>query len=441
MTAIDVEALVLQRWFGAKDRTVRAHHVVDHTRADSPVAIELVELDYESGPPETYLVLPDGISWDAFGQPAQALELLRLVRSNAELNTERGGRVRLRRAAALDDRSFAPEAVRPLGVEQSNSSIRYGHDLILKLFRRQEPGVQPELEIGRFLAERTSFRQAPPLAGSIDYLAPDGSVSSLAVLQRFVPNRGDAWRTTLDRLAGVLEGEPLEPAIAPLVRLSEVTAELHAALASQTDDPAFAPEAIDAGDIAGWQRGVAEEVARARAALGDAAPASAAEPAAAGVERLLGSAKTRVHGDYHLGQVLETEDGDFIVIDFEGEPARPLAARRARQSPLRDLAGLLRSLDYARHAALRTRPVGGAQPARRAADWHDQVRARTIERYLATLRRDAPRELLPANDADALAALEAFEREKAAYEVLYELNHRPDWLPIPLAALSRGAAR
>jgi maltose alpha-D-glucosyltransferase/alpha-amylase len=441
VTAIDVEALVLQRWFGAKDRTVREHHLVDQTRADSPVDIELVELDYVSGPPDTYLVLPDAGSWDAFGQPAQALELLRLVRANAELATERGGRVRLRRAAALDDRPFEPDAVRPLGVEQSNSSIRYGHDLILKLFRRQEPGVQPELEIGRFLAERTSFRHAPPLAGSIDYLAPDGSISSLGVLQRFVPNRGDAWRTTLDRLSRVLEGEPFEPAIAPLVRLSEVTAELHAALASHPDDPAFAPEPIDAGDVAGWQLGVDEEIARARAALGAAAPASAGEPAAAGVARLLGSAKTRVHGDYHLGQVLETDDGDFIVIDFEGEPAKPLAARRARQSPLRDLAGLLRSLDYARHAALRASAVDAPELVRRTADWHDQVRTRTIDRYLATLRRHAPRTLLPPNDADAIAALQAFEREKAAYEVLYELNHRPDWLPIPLTALGRWAAR
>jgi maltose alpha-D-glucosyltransferase/alpha-amylase len=440
VTAIDVEALVLQRWFGAKDRTVRDHHLVDHTLADSPVDIELVELDYVSGPPDTYLVLPDAGFWDAFGQPAQALALLRLVRANAELATERGGRVRLRRAAALDDRPFELDAVRPLGVEQSNSSLRYGHDLILKLFRRQEPGVQPELEIGRFLAERTSFRHAPPLAGSIDYLAPDGSVSSLGVLQRFVPNRGDAWRTTLDRLARVLGGEALGPAIAPMVRLGEVTAELHAALASRPDDPAFAPEPIDAADVAGWQRGVNDEVARAHAALGDAAPANAGEPAAAGIARLLGSDKTRVHGDYHLGQVLETNDGDFIVIDFEGEPAKPLSARRARQSPLRDLAGLLRSLDYARHAALRACAVEGAAPARRAAEWHAQVRARTIDRYLATLRRVAPRALLPADDADALAGLEAFEREKAAYEVLYELNHRPDWLPIPLAALSRGAA-
>jgi maltose alpha-D-glucosyltransferase/alpha-amylase len=441
VTAIDVEALVLQRWFGAKERTVREHHLVDRTLADSPVAIVLVELTYVSGAPDTYLLLPDADEWDAFGQPAQALQLLRLVRANAELGTERGGHVRFRHTNALGDRPSDQASVRRLGVEQSNSSIRYDHDLILKLFRRQEPGVQPELEIARFLTDETDYRNAPPLAGSIDYLASDGRVSSLGVLQRFMPNRGDAWQTTLDRVARVLDGGPFEPAIAPLERLAEVTAELHAALASRPDDPAFAPEPIDAADVAGWQHGVDKEIARANAALGEIAPPSAGESAAAGIARLLGSAKTRVHGDYHLGQVLETDDGDFMVIDFEGEPAKPLAARRARQSPLRDLAGLLRSLDYARHAALRARGSTDSEAISRAAVWHDQVRARTIARYLATLRRAAARELLPADNGDVLAGVQAFEREKAAYEVLYELNHRPDWLPIPLAALSGGVAR
>jgi predicted trehalose synthase len=465
VTLLDVGALTGQRWFGAKDRAVVRLSLVERTPPDSPLAIELVEVAYAAGPPDTYVLLPAPGRLDAFDEPERARALLQLVRDGAELPTEAGGAISFHpRPVLAEVPADATEPVRAVGVEQSNSSLRYGEALMLKLFRRREPGIQPEIEVGRFLSEATGFRNAPALLGWVEHRAADGSTAALAVLQRFVPNRGDAWGTTLGRLAAFLDGGELEPVLAPIRRLGTVTGGLHVALASRPDDPAFAPEPITLGDVQGWAEACDAEVRRAETA---AALAHMGQ-AATGLECLVGSLKTRIHGDYHLGQVLETPTGgvpsdgtpgrratspwepdprgslgfpgDFVVIDFEGEPAKPLAARRAKLSPLRDVAGLLRSLDYARHAALRARPDPDSAPAaaERARDWYEQARAAFLQAYLATVRRHQPN-LVPADDGAVRSALAGFEREKAAYEVLYELNNRPSWVGIPLAALQTEA--
>jgi trehalose synthase-fused probable maltokinase len=323
------------------------------------------------------------------------------------------------------------EPVRLLQAEQSNTSLRFGEALILKLFRRLQFGANPEVEIGWFLTEQTTFDGTPPMAGSLSYLDPSGEEAALGLLQRFEPNRGDAWTTTLARVASVLEGAEVASTLPSIRRLGATTAELHVALASGTDD--FGPETITARDVEVWRQSLdaeLDDVAHALAAHHVRLDADLLRERAAGLSALEGSLKTRHHGDYHLGQVLERDDGAYVIIDFEGEPSRPLAQRREKRTPLRDVAGMLRSFDYARNAAVRSSSRSDA--ARAAGNWYQAAREAFLEAYLA-VARGRPR-LLPGDIGAPLAALEL---EKAAYEVMYELNNRPDWLPIPLAAFGR----
>ena len=217
-----------------------------------------------------------------------------------------------------------------------------------------------------------------------------------------------------------------------IARLGQTTADLHLALASGPDD--FSAELITVEDITLWKAAIHNEVGQMVTALARRlinVDTTALLRRTDGLAQLQGALKTRHHGDYHLGQVLERDDGSFVIIDFEGEPSKPLAQRREKRSPLRDVSGMLRSLDYARNAALRT---SGSSHAERAAEWYAAARHAFLDRYLEAIRRRKS-DLLPVEVDAALAALEL---EKAAYEVLYELNNRPDWLPIPLAALTTG---
>ena len=366
----------------------------------------------------------------------------------ATLPTAAGGTLTFRPTYVLG--SVLPEQTEPivpLRGEQSNTSLRFGDTLILKLFRRVQFGPNPDVEVGRFLTEHTRFRGTPAVAGSLEYTAPDGRSAALALLQCFEPNRGDAWQTTLERLAIVLDEDgELGPAIQPLGRLGEVTAELHLALASGGPGSGFEAEPITAADLAQWRDAIHAEIEHAARALAERQvhlDLAALLERADRIEALVGSRKVRHHGDYHLGQVLEcdNEPEEFAIIDFEGEPAKPLALRREKRSPLRDVAGMLRSFDYARHAALRAGGVSDPRRSRRAAAWYQGVRRAFLDAYLATIRWDMP-ELLPEALGAVEHALVALEIEKAAYEVLYELHNRPDWLAIPLAALApeRGAA-
>jgi maltose alpha-D-glucosyltransferase / alpha-amylase len=417
--------LPTQRWFAGK-----ARRLADARVLDSVSDFWLVEVIYvDSGPADTYLLTRT--------LPAEAW--LEHFHGHAVLDTARGGRLAFHATGILD--TIEPTRTRPaeaLRAEQSNTSIRFGDALVFKLFRRiQLGGENPEVEIGRFLTERTRFSDTPAVAGTLDYTASDGSLASFGLLQEFVPNRGDAWRGTLERLDGVLSGGAMEPAVEPVRHLGHATARLHAALASDHALPHFAPEPISDADVADWRAALDAEVRETATALHGQATLdlSALLERADGIDTLRGSHKTRHHGDYHLGQVLERLDGSFAIIDFEGEPSRPLATRTQKRSPVRDVAGLLRSLDYARHAALRASPSSDPHRAKLAEAWHDQARQAFLDGYLGTLRPAAPH-LLPNGPASFNAALSALELEKAAYEVRYELSHRPDWLPIPLAAFT-----
>jgi trehalose synthase-fused probable maltokinase len=370
--------------------------------------------------------------------------------------------------------------------EQSNTSIRYGQALILKFFRRIEAGLHPDFEIGEFLSLRAGFANVPPAAGSIEYRRPGKAAATLGILQGFVPNRGDAWQQALDTLAAFYDrvacasdDRPtpemanaglLEAARTPsgdfaaqvlgeyrgrAALLGRRTAELHLALASEPGDPDFAPEPF----LAERQRETSEAMIRLGretfgilrlrsenlpAGMGKWANAAlAAEPeilnrfGELGGRRLTGL-RIRVHGDLHLGQVLVTGD-DFIFVDFEGEPARSLAERRAKHSPLRDVAGMLRSFHYAAYAALFGR-VGEAGFAARdfqmlepwAGAWYQAAGTEFLRAWLETA---ADAEFMPEGNEELDYLLKLWLLEKAVYELKYELNHRLGWVAIPLEGI------
>jgi len=339
--------------------------------------------------------------------------------------------------------------------EQSNTSVIFGDAAIMKVFRKLQPGLNPDLEIGRFLTERTDFRHIPALLGSVEHAGGDTD-DSLGMLQAFVPSRGDAWTLTLAELArvaaaggdGASDDSPEGPDTNLLGRR---TGQLHVALASADDDPAFAPEPASAVDAAAWHAATADAAARRAtelAGLRARLPARTAEQLdrlrlggdavgarVAGYRHLVGLATTRVHGDYHLGQVLRTLDGDVVLLDFEGEPARPVAERRRKRPPLVDVAGMLRSFRYARAAAEKGLP-GEAPPQANArlAAWERRARDAFVAGYRAEVAV-SPVPLVPADPAAFEAALAAWEFDKAVYELGYELNNRPDWLDIPIATL------
>ncbi len=352
-----------------------------------------------------------------------------------------------------------PTVRRPAG-EGSNCALILGDRLFFKAYRRLHEGINPELEIGRFLTEQ-GFAHIIPVAGAVEYQGPGGPIT-VGLLQGYVDNQGDAWSFVLHYLDGVLtralvqpeEAVPLDVAGEPhgahlhlMALLGQRTGELHAALATLTGDAAFDPEPLGSAEPANLKRKVQQELAatarllRARLAdLGEVEQglAQAVEGQWPAIEARLaalpdeidGLFKCRQHGDYHLGQVLVVEH-DFVIIDFEGEPARPLAERRGKQSPLRDVAGMLRSFDYAAHAAVARltieRPGDRAAIEPLAREWARAAGGR----FLAAWREAAP--ATPWEGAAAL--LELFTLEKVLYEVRYELDHRPDWVAVPLRGL------
>lgn len=406
-----------------------------------------------------------GVMADAMADEPFCRALVAAIGAGHELRTEEGV-IRFRAGAGFRELvATTPQA--DMGVRRlttsSNSVSLLGEHLFLKAYRRLHPGTNPELEMGRFLTDAVGFEHAVPVAGSVEYVQPDGTTWTLALLQAQVGNQGDAWSATVEQLARVLEGaradaQGAELAIAAMADrlqlLARRLAELHVALARRTNNPAFDPEPMGPRDATAWARGVADDCRRLMTELRQAherwpeavaqraSQVAAAEPAL--LERIERAGrvapahlKTRVHGDMHLGQVLVCRD-DFRLIDFEGEPQRSFEERRVKQSALRDVAGMLRSFDYARHTALQ-------QAAQQATDlealapiasrWARRVR----EAFLLAYGEAAIGGGLYA-DAAAFAALEPlltlFEIEKALYELRYEIANRPDWVAVPLAGIA-----
>ena len=416
--------LLAQRWFRSKHRPIAS--VKEHDRAPlGNAALVVLAVAYaDGGAPDLYLV-PRIDGREPHDGEGAWIAIVRAMADGAELRASHGG-FTCSRTDALDEllpsASISAAALRErrLGVEQSNTSIVLDERLILKLYRLLEPGLNPDLEVSLFLAD-TGFADTPATGGAMTW-SPDGAEpSAAAMLQAFVPSTGDAWAAMLDHLS-----KDPERAADMVAQIGEMTARMHAALASRPTDPAFPSRAATVAETAAWRASAERQLDLAVSAVaGDVhdrmvaiAPAVTARFAdtfgsASGEARV-----TRVHGDYHLGQLLARTDGGFSVIDFEGEPARPLQERRAPSSPLRDLAGMLRSLDYAARTAERISAAFDAD------GWLAAARSSFIGAYGG---------IGPA----ALGLLEAFELEKACYEVRYEASNRPDWLWLPLAAVER----
>jgi predicted trehalose synthase len=432
-----------QRWFAAKNRRIRGVEVVDRIPIDgSTLLIAVVALD--DGSTDRYAIpLRDrGEITDALDDPGFGRALVDLIVRAREAPGERG---RLRgRPSRVFVPALVPDApVRRIGGEQSNTSIVLGDVLILKHFRRLADGLNPEAEITAFLTERTGFRNAPRLAGHLEY-REGREAATLAVAEELIAGARDGWDWVLGELrehyARVEPVDPVDPArvrelasstLPALGRLGTRAGELHQALASDPRDPAFAPEPITPADVAAWEGQVERQVAAAREVLGD--PASPpVRGIAHGLRGLLDRAKIRHHGDFHLGQTLyRPADGDFVIVDFEGEPLRPIAERRRKHAALRDVAGLLRSIDYAAGTAM---PPGLDR-------WAEAWRAAAATEFVAAYRaatRGAP--FVPESDEAFWRAVAVFELEKAAYEVGYEARQRPAWLAIPARGLARAAA-
>jgi trehalose synthase-fused probable maltokinase len=435
-----------QRWFAAKTRRLTTVVVID-TIALAGSTLAIVEIGLDDGRRDRYAV-PLGaeagaaLVGDALDDAAYCRALLDLIARGGTLRGEHGELHGLPTAGFPT--GLPPLPTRRVGGEQSNTSVIFGDRLIMKHFRRLAEGRNPEEEMTRFLTERAHFPHTPRLAGHLEYRRA-GASATLAVVQELVTGARDGWEWMLSALdafyqnarrAGAVEpGRVLTlaaPTLTALERLGIVTGALHRALASDPADPAFAPEPITAADVAAWTADVARQLAAAAAALASA-PAVPEADLARALQSLQGADKIRHHGDLHLGQTLYREaTRDFVVIDFEGEPLRPLAERRRKHTPLRDVAGVLRSIDY---AAVATRPAG-------LEDWATAWQAEGARVFTTAYRRavDGAR-FVPRDDDDFTRVLAVLELEKAAYEVVYEANNRPAWLAIPRGGLVRASAR
>ncbi|HYI02228.1 phosphotransferase [Hyalangium sp.] len=438
MTPVDLthlpEYLKQQRWFSGKAWPIKSVGVLDHATLDfGPCAFTLaiVEVLYELGKSERYL-LPVKPSAEGIQDALEDVDCLRslfqIIREQRELPSASG----LVRGEWLDTPEGhlslpEPTPVRRLMVEQSNTSVVFGEKVILKIIRKLEAGVNPEYEVGRFLATRTSFRATPTLLGAMNLEGAAGA--TLGLVHRFVPNAVDGWKYTLDRFR---KSEPLEPGFLEEMReLGRRLGELHRALSSDASDQVFSPEPVLQEDLQRWSASIMGELG---VTLADAGRLHV--DLEHHRERLMEYArrlahvtpsgqKIRIHGDLHLGQVLRAE-GQWLIFDFEGEPSRTFTQRREKYSPLRDVAGMLRSFDYAEATVL----LEGNPPAPRMEPSRDAF----LAGYLETTQ-GAP--FLPADKATFWVMLRAFELEKLLYEVRYELQNRPDWVRIPVQALLR----
>jgi maltose alpha-D-glucosyltransferase/alpha-amylase len=515
-----------RRWFGGKARTLKGVSLRDVVPLDHDserTYLTLITTSFDSGD-ETYVVPlslasgeratiiqremphtvlarvhgPQGESllYDALADPRFGSAVLRAISRNRSFTTHSG--------ATLNAVSFAHfvESRGPDGddlpvsiskAEQSNTSILYGNRLIMKIFRRVSEGINPDEEVGRYLTDVTHFPHTPPVVGAVEFRRKrKAEPITLALLQGFMPNQGDAWQHTLDVLSSFYEralatrddkGEQEQsPEVGTLLELAIVeateraqemidtyletarllakrTAEMHLALATSTDEPAFRPEPITAlyqRSLYQSMRNLANQAFKLLRQHQNELP----KPDRKLARRLLdiesqvfqrvsamkdvkvSGLRTRIHGDYHLGQVLYTGK-DFIIIDFEGEPTRSINERRLKRSPLRDVAGMVRSFHYAAYSALyghggrgmtpgviRPEDIATLEPWARF--WHTWVGAIFVKTYREVV---ADSGILPRSEDEFRLLLNMFLLEKAIYELAYELNHRPDWVKIPLLGL------
>jgi len=446
--------LAAQRWFGEKTTPIASVSIED-LRTTGGIQHLIVVARFVDGHASRYYVPismdDDGALVDAAHHPEFHHWLSALTLDDAIAPFQHGRLIWNRGGISSNVRARIEGPSRVLAVEQSNTSIRFGDAALVKILRRLQPGVNPEIELTRFLTERTDFRNAPALLGTLTYVSGSGEEIALAVAQSFVPSISDGWTAVLSNLVELQRTpESARPDLSArsfrlIHQLGHRTAEFHLALSSALAPAELAPEAIAQADADQWTSGFKELLDRVSASLQNHRTANSIDEdlrqaflasatrlldRVTGFDRLVGVAKTRVHGDYHLGQVLLTNADDWVLLDFEGEPRRTLNERRAKTSPLKDVAGMLRSFSYARGTAER---VGDAIGTLDLIAWERGARAAFLAGYLTTARAGKAG-FLPGSDEDFRLALEAWELDKAIYEIDYELNNRPDWLWLPLSA-------
>jgi maltose alpha-D-glucosyltransferase/alpha-amylase len=457
------ETLPSRRWFGDKSRAIDSIHLIDELTLgeESPLVLALVEVRFDDGGSSLYhlplLGGPDG-ERDAVEDPSRLGELGALMARGASL---RGGKGTFHfGGAGLDPLSPPGADVRVMSREQSNTSIVLDERVILKLLRRVEWGPNPDLEIPRLLTGE-GFDFIPHQVGDI-YYEPDGEDPDrgldLAVAQQYLPDAREGWDAVLEHLRRLLD--EVHPSDVPedmrvliedrspdllraLEDLGEVTGNLHVTLSREEMDADLRAEPIEQMDLKEWGE-------RTRSLLVDLVPhVSELEDLRAPIEARLDALcnlehpglKARVHGDYHLGQVLHTGRG-WMIVDFEGEPARSLEERRAKQSPLKDVAGMLRSFSYAAYAVLFERGEPGSEAWDRLEPWARTWEQLARERFLnAYLTRSHEGTFLPGVLDELALLLDFFEIDKALYELGYERGHRPGWIRIPLEGLRQVIGR
>lgn len=491
-TAVLPSYLAKRRWFSGKDQKQIIPRIKGMSRLPGErEPIGLIEVEVTGGAEPTRWLLPIAVVsedeplsalasrlalarvrrgrevqllTDAFALPGFAHAIARSLKQGASLPSG-DGEIRFERAEGAEIPDLPADAeINWLSAEQSNSSLIAGDLMMIKVLRKIAPGAHPEAEMGRYLTEN-GYANAAPFLGEMVRIGSDGTRSTLAIVQGYVRNEGDAWSWTLSHLARHLdefgstgggemtETERFDEFSAFAANLGRRLAELHAVLARPSEDPWFAPASAVKPDVESWKaRAIglldgAVNALRAKADWVDPIQATRAgsliarrDALAAAIGRLAdagdGAPMTRIHGDLHLGQIL-VASGDVVFIDFEGEPARPLEERRGKASPLRDVAGVLRSFDYA--AAM----VGRNEQS------SPHVAGPRRDKFLERFRADAARAFLEAYRASAEEAgltvspelLDMFLIEKAAYEIAYEAANRPAWIDVPLGGLFALAAR
>jgi trehalose synthase-fused probable maltokinase len=436
------EFVLAQRWFGSKSREVAHFRLLETIPlTEQPLGIAVLQVEFLPGTHELYqlpigarpegewtegvIAVNDGMAiYDAMTDEDMVRQLVHLIAENTDIATGQG---------VAEFRSLGPGlrevgTVRPMGAEQSNSSVVLDERLVLKAYRRLGAGPNPELEILRFLTER----DFPHIAALRGWYTHSGRLidATLGIVQEFLVGATDGWDLALADL-----GEDPARFIARARALGEVTGRLHTVLGSENQDPAFSPEETSAEALGLLTATVDEEIESVFVGLPDGDELSPIRGRGEEVREKLrtltnvGSAGRviRHHGDFHLGQVMHTDDGGWTVLDFEGEPARTLVERRRKRSPLRDVAGMLRSFAYAASASELLHGAGAP------AGWEHEVRRAYLDGYL----HETDTSLLPPGRAAVERLLAVFELEKAVYELRYELDNRPDWVKIPVAGIAR----
>jgi len=489
-----------RRWFGSKARSIAGMRVAEQVAVSHEpdgARIWFVEVTYRDGAPETYTLPVQITRGNAAREVAQSAphaiiarieateetvlqdavwdsgfreDLFRLMAGRQRIGAKNGEVVGIGGTALTSDAAVLSSHV--LGVEQSNSSMVFDNKYFLKLYRKLEDGVNPDVEVTRHLSERTGFANVPAFAGAIEYRRAKAEPTVVGAMQSAITSEGDAWAMTLDSVsrfydrvltrkadiqnAVVPEGSVLNELIGGVYPeraklLGQRTAELHLALASESEDKRFAPEPFNAMGQRSVFQNMRGMLRRSWELLGKKLPhlpANVRDEATEVfeaekrilaqqqriLERISGASKIRIHGDYHLGQVLYTGK-DFIILDFEGEPARPLSERKLKRSALRDVAGMMRSYQYAAYSALwqpSMRPEDIPFLERWADIWYRQMSGVFLQSYRAT---SAGAVFVPKNEEDLQVLLEAYLLDKAVYEVGYELNNRPEWVVIPIRGI------